>query len=68
MSKSAIWTKENLRILRKMYPTFPSGDIADVIGCSDAYVNIKAKQLGLKKDPEFRTNDFYGRYTKKYRL
>jgi hypothetical protein len=44
-----------------------AGDIADIIGCSDCTVSLKAKELGLKKDKSFRTNNFYGRYTGKVR-
>ena len=65
--KSRIWTEENVKTLRKLYPTMTAGDIADIIGCSDCTVSLKAKELGLKKDKSFRTNNFYGRYTCKVR-
>ena len=65
--KSRIWTEENLKTLRRLYPTMTAGDIADIIGCSDCTVSLKAKELGLKKDKSFATNNFYGRYTGKVR-
>ena len=65
--KSKIWTDENLKTLRRLYPTMTAGDIADIIGCSDCTVSLKAKELGLKKDKGFATNNFYGRYTGKIR-
>ena len=63
MRETKIWTTENVRTLRELYPTMTAGDIADIIGCSDCTVSLKAKELGLKKDKSFKTNNFYGRYT-----
>lgn len=65
MPKKIIWTEENLAYLREHYPTEPGSDIADVLGCSGASVTLKARQLGIEKDPSFRTSDFIGRYVKK---
>ena len=59
---SKIWTARTLAILRRLYPTFTSGDIADVIGCSDTTVRNKAHELGLQKDPSFKPTDYAGRY------
>lgn len=67
MRGTKIWTTENVRTLRELYPTMTAGDIADIIGCSDCTVSLKAKELGLKKDKSFRTYNFYGRYTGKVR-
>ena len=67
MRGTKIWTAENVRTLRRLYPTMTAGDIADIIGCSDCTVSLKAKELGLKKDKSFKTNNFYGRYTGKVR-
>lgn len=58
-----IWTEENLRYLREHYPTEAACDIADAIGCSSASVSVKARALGLTKDPSFKTSHFIGRYT-----
>jgi hypothetical protein len=60
---SRIWTHEAVDTLRRLYPTTPSQDIADVIGCSDCTVLCKAKELGLQRDPSFHRNNFIGRYT-----
>jgi hypothetical protein len=68
MGRHFDWTERRLHILRRRYPTFTSGDIADVIGCSDVAVRNKAHELGLKKDRSFRPIDYYGRYTGKKRL
>ena len=57
------WNERTLKILKDLYPTTPSGDIADLIGCSSTTVRNKAHQLGLKKDPSFHNINFFGRYT-----
>lgn len=67
MRETKIWTTDNVRTLCELYPTMTAGDIADIIGCSDCTVSLKAKELGLKKDKSFKTNNFYGRYTGKER-
>ena len=58
-----IWNEQNVAILKELFPTTPSHDIADIIGCSDFTVLLKAKQLGLKRDPSYNRNNFIGRYT-----
>ena len=67
MNKVRIWNEETLATLRRLYPNTPSGDIADIIGCSDVSVRNKAHELGLKKDPSFKTINYYGRYSRKTR-
>ena len=62
------WTEEKLQYIREHYPTETAQDIADVLGCSDCMVNVKAKKLGVVKAPSFRKSDFQGRYVKKGRL
>lgn len=62
------WTEEKLQYIREHYPTETAQDIADVIGCSDCTVNVKAKELGVSKAPSFMKSDFQGRYVKKGRL
>ena len=62
------WTEEKLQYIREHYPTETAQDIADVLGCSDCTVNVKAKELGVCKAPSFRKSDFQGRYVKKGRL
>lgn len=62
------WTEEKLQYIRDHYPTETAQDIADVIGCSDCTVNVKAKELGVAKSPSFRKSDFYGRYVNKCKI
>jgi len=62
-----MWTKDELEYLRENYPTMTAIDIADHIGCSNTTVSNKAKELGLKKSPEFRRTDFHRRYVASYR-
>lgn len=68
MPRSRIWNDETLATLRRLYPTTPASDIADMIGCTGASVLNKAHELGLKKDPSFHTINYYGRYTGKQGL
>lgn len=60
---SRIWTEEAVATLRRLFPSTPAQDIADVIGCSDATVLHKAKELGLQRAPSFHRSNFIGRYT-----
>ena len=60
---SRIWTEEAVVTLRRLFPSTPAQDIADVIGCSDCTVLHKARELGLQRDPSFHRNNFIGRYT-----
>ena len=62
-----IWTAENIEKLRQMFPTMPATDIADEIGCSDCTVLVKARELGLKKEPLWHRNNYIGRYTRRGR-
>ena len=64
---STIWTDENIDILIRLWPSTPSNDIADVIGCSDCTVQKKAHELGLQRDKSFHRNNFVGRYVHKGR-
>ena len=59
------WTEEKLQYIREHYPTETAQDIADVIGCSDCTVNVKAKMLGVVKASSFRKSDFHGRYVRR---
>ena len=62
---SRIWTDEAVATLRRLFPTKPSNDIADIIGCSDCAVRVKAKQLGLKKVEGWSIDQFRNRWIKK---
>lgn len=59
------WTEEKLAYLREHYPTGTAGDIAEVIGCSESTVSLKARALGIRKDPSFRRTNFIGRYVQR---
>ena len=59
------WTEEKLQYLREHYPKGTAQEIADVVGCSDTTVNVKARELGIKKDASFRKTDFRYRYVKR---
>ena len=67
MLMETVWNEKTLKTLRKLWPKMTSGDIADIIGCSDTCVRDKARKLGLKRDPLFRFQ-FTGRYTNKGRF
>ena len=62
---SRIWTEEAVATLRRLFPTKPSNDIADIIGCSDCAVRVKAKQLGLKKVEGWSIDQFRNRWINK---
>ena len=59
------WTDEMTAYLREHYPTGTAFDIAKVIGCSETTITMKARRLGIKKDPSFKRTDFIGRYVKR---
>lgn len=65
MSNRIEWTEDKLQYIREHYPTETAQDIADVIGCSDSTVRMKAMELGLKKASSYKRTDFIGRYTGK---
>jgi hypothetical protein len=60
---TTVWTDEAVATLRRLFHNTPAQDIADIIGCSDNTVLLKAKKLGLKRDPDYCRNNFIGRYT-----
>lgn len=49
-----LWSKEELRDLRKMYKNTPTDEIADELGRSERAVAVKAQRLGLRKKRSFR--------------
>lgn len=65
MAKKNIWTEENIKTLRELFPTTPAVDIADMFGCSNTAVLYMAKKLGLQRDTSFSVHKFIGRYTKR---
>lgn len=60
------WSLEEIDYLRKNFHTMTAGDIADHIGCSSPTVSNKARELGLKKSPDWRKSDYYLRYVRNY--
>jgi hypothetical protein len=67
MCRPINWSEDKLEYLRRYFPTTPAIDIADVIGCSYTSVYNKARQLGLKKSPDYSLKDFNYRYVKDYK-
>ena len=65
MSNRIEWTEERLQYLREHYPKGTAQEIADVVGCSDTTVNVKARELGIKKDPSFDKSAFRYRYARR---
>lgn len=61
------WNDERDAILRKMYPSLPNNDIADILGCTDSTVGARAKILGLAKAKSYDQYAFMGRYVHKGR-
>ena len=65
MNRRIEWTEERLQYLREHYPTGTAHEIALFVGCSDDSVNRKAHELGIRKDPSFRPQNFIGTYVKR---
>jgi hypothetical protein len=49
--KRARWLKEDIKILRKIYPTTETWKVANQLNRPISAVRRKAKELGLKKTP-----------------
>ena len=49
----AVWTEDQLELLRSFYPRFKTADIAFMVGHSLHTVYRKANELGLEKTAEF---------------
>jgi len=49
----AVWTEDQIELLRSFYPRFKTADIAFMVGHSLHAVYRKANELGLKKTAEF---------------
>ena len=47
------WTEEEDRILKELYPTTDTEELAQRLGRSRHAINKRAADLGIKKDPEF---------------
>ena len=65
MRRKYDWTEEKIAFLREHYPTGTAFDIAQVMGCSETTVRLKARELGIGKDPSFKRTNFIGRYVKR---
>jgi hypothetical protein len=58
------WTAEELDILKEKYPNTKTEALVDVINHSLRSIYGKAKQLGLKKSPDFLNSPDSGRLSK----
>lgn len=47
------WTENMLSVLRRYYPNSPSFEVAEMIGVQRCSLDRKAKELGIKKSPEY---------------
>lgn len=61
-----VWTEEEISYLRENYPTMSAMDIAERFGVSNTTVSNKAKELGLKKSPEWSKTLYYRKYVNMY--
>jgi hypothetical protein len=55
-NKGFSWNEENETFLRDNYAMMPNPDLAQAIGTTVSGVFWRARAMGLKKDPQFRTN------------
>ena len=55
------WLPAEEELLREHYPHLPTRAIAQALGVTERRVYAKAKNMGLKKTPEFLTSDYVGR-------
>ena len=61
-----VWTEEEISFLKENFPTMSAIDLADKFGVSSTSVSTKAKELGLRKSPEWSKNLYYRRYVNRY--
>jgi hypothetical protein len=47
------WTKDDIKLLRKLYPNTVTQQLADKLKRSAGSVKTKARQLGLKKTARY---------------
>lgn len=52
--KGRKWTNKDLDLLKEIYPTTPTKEVAERLGRSVKGIGSKAKVLGLKKDKDFK--------------
>jgi hypothetical protein len=57
----AVWTDEQIGILRDLYPRYKTEDVAVIVGHSKKKVYAKAHSLDLKKTAEFMASSASGR-------
>ena len=61
------WTEYEVSYIREHFPHETAGDIADHLGTSDTMVLKKAREMGLKKAPDYDPRHFGGRYVRNYK-
>lgn len=59
-----IWEDEDLSYLKAHFPVEPAGDVADALGISYMSVSKKAKELGLRKSPDYNAASYTNRYVR----
>lgn len=48
------WTEDEIKTLRRLYPKMANKAISEELGKSVTSINLKAVNLGLRKDQKFR--------------
>jgi len=61
MKKRKPWTRQELDILRQLYPDHLTGHIATKLGRTDTQVYNKAYNMGLQKSQAFKSSALSGR-------
>lgn len=54
------WTERELKVVREFYPHRPTKDIAEKLGRPISTIYARAKELGVKKTPEFLASPLAG--------
>lgn len=61
-----VWTEEELSFLKENFAMMSAADLADRFGVSCTTVSKKARELGLKKSPEWNKGLYNNRYVSSY--
>ncbi len=56
--KASVFTPENLKVLKKIYPTTPNIEVAKRLGTTPGTINWKASVLGLRKAKSYMKQMF----------
>ena len=66
-SPKRVWSDEEIRFLKDNFAMMSAVDIADHLGLNSVLVSRKARELGLKKSPEWDRRQYYHRYVGRYK-